>query len=354
MAERGIGPATGSDEKSPATPRRRASAAIAVAVVAWATAASASFAADLPGARVVEPRAFGYAVGDVVSRRIALAVPPGFVFDDRSLPRPGGRGQALELRKVELDRRGGEPELRLEYQVFLAPREVRTLEMPAFALTFNAPSGATHSVRIDAWPLVVGPLVQVDAPTRTGLGEWRPDIAPPLVDTSAVRTRLWLWAAGLFAVTALLAHARLFAPWWAGRHRPFGTAWRHVRRLPTALATAQRQAAYRTLHEALNRTAGGVLFEAGIERWLAAQPRFAPLRDDLREFFRRSRSEFFATPPAVTAPRAPGEAGADAYADAPADPHVDPEADTRWLREFTRRCRDAELDTDMTGTPARS
>jgi mxaA protein len=321
----------------------RAAAAIAVAAAVSAASATAATAAELPEARVTEPRAFGWRVGDVVTRRIALTVPGGFALDETSLPQPGGRGQALELRSVQMSGRGAARELRLDYQVFLAPREVRTLEMPAFALAFTAPTDALRapqSVRIDAWPVVVAPLVPVDAPTRTGLGELRPDIEPPLVDTGAVRTRLWLWAAGLALVAGFLAQVYLFVPWWARRHRPFGIAWQRVNRLQRPAAPArppdvgvQRQAAYRQVHDAINRSAGGVLFEAGLDRWLAAQPRFAPLRDELREFFRRSRGAFFAAP-AVGGSGTPHDVRGDG---APAA-----DAELAWLLQFTRRCRDVE------------
>ena len=60
-------------------------------------------------------------------------------------------------------------ELQLDYQVFLAPREVRTLEMPAFTLRLDG-TPRVQTLRIDAWPVVVAPLVPVDAPARHGLG----------------------------------------------------------------------------------------------------------------------------------------------------------------------------------------
>lgn len=325
-----------------------------VGYCALLTCAAASAAADLPSAAVTasvtEPRAFGYAVGDVVTRRIALAVPAGFALDENSLPQPGGRGQALELRSVQLGGRGTARELRLEYQVFLSPRELRTLEMPAFALTFAGSGVRPQSVRIDAWPVVVAPLVPVQAPARTGLGELRPDIAPPLIDTRAERLRLWVWLAGLVAVLGYLAQVYLFVPWWARRHRPFGTAWRRVSQLPAAPVAAQRQAAYRLVHDAINHAAGGVLFEAGLKRWIAAQPRFAPLHDELHEFFRRSRGEFFEAPvaPDPDPDRDPereleleqeqksGKSGEGK------DSQPDHDADRRWLLQFTRRCRDME------------
>ena len=117
---------------------RIASRAVA-ALLIGALGGGAAAAPDTLGARSDEPRAFGYTVGDVVSRRITLQVPDGLRLDPDSLPRPGARGRALELQRVVLHQSlAGVPEaLQLDYQVFLAPREVRVLEMPPIELRFG-------------------------------------------------------------------------------------------------------------------------------------------------------------------------------------------------------------------------
>ena len=102
-------------------------------------ASSAAAAPEVLSASIDEPRAFGYTVGDVVSRRIALQVPNGLKLDQDSLPRAGARGRALELQRVVLHTSlAGVPDaLQLDYQVFLAPRELRVLEMPVIELRFD-------------------------------------------------------------------------------------------------------------------------------------------------------------------------------------------------------------------------
>ena len=47
------------------------------------------------------PRAFGYFVGDIVTRRIAVQMPAPLQLDPDSLPHAGRQGQALELRSVD-------------------------------------------------------------------------------------------------------------------------------------------------------------------------------------------------------------------------------------------------------------
>lgn len=268
----------------------------------------------------VDARAFGYQVGDIVQRHVAVDAPDGWRLDDASLPRPGGRGQALELRRVTSavarESGGRRHELTLEYQVFLAPKAVRTIEIPAFRLHFDAAS-RSEEVLVEAWPVTVAPLVPIEVSPRRGLGELQPDSAPPPIDTGALHLRLVAWAVMATLLLAWLAVATLGPPWRAARRRPFGQAWRQLRRLPDHPPQDQWRAACRRLHEALNRCAGEVVFEHGLERFVAAQPSFAGLRDELARFLRLTRREFF-----DDAARSPPDAA--------------------WLVELCRRCRDAE------------
>jgi mxaA protein len=290
---------------------------LAILLLALCLGAAAGGAPQTLGAHSDAPRAFGYTVGDVVSRRIALQVPAGLTLDEDSLPHTGGRGRALELRRVELRRSlaGVPEELRLDYQVFLAPRELRVLEMPVFELRFDG-TPRPQTLRIDAWPVTVAPLTPADPSPREGLGEMRPDRDPPRLDTSVLRARLLAEGGLALLLLAYLGHVYLGLPWLARRRRPFGRAWDALRALPAAPDAAQRRAAFEQLHAALNASAGEVLFEPGVDRFIALRPGFAPLRDELLQFFAHSRAEFFAG----------AHAGIDGH----------------WLRAFCRRCRDAE------------
>lgn len=282
----------------------------------------AGAAAHAQGVRVDadEPRAFGYQVGDLVERRVVVHVPAGWTLDRASIPQPGGRGHSIELRRVD-HRERGEPggtrhELRLQYQVFVAPAAVRTLETASFRLRLQGP-GRQEEARVEGWPVTVAPLVPVEVSPRRGLGEWQPDAPVPRVPTAPFERRLAVWSAlaALVALGLLILYAG--PPWRAWRAQPFGRAWRALRRLPAQPPEADWRAACRTLHEALNASAGEVLFEAGLARFVAAKPGFQALHDDLLRFLRLSRAQFFGGEPRA------------------AD-------DAAWLRTLARRCRDAE------------
>ena len=274
-------------------------------------------------ARTVEPRAFGYQVGDLVRRQVTVQVPDGLSLDAATLPRPGARGRALELRAVQhrVSHEAGvrHEDLMLEYQVFLAPAAVRTLEMPAFMLHFEGEPRA-QDVRIDAWPVTVAPLVPVDVSPRHGLGELQPDQQPLHIDTAARRHRLVAYAAGLAVLLAYLAAVYGGVPWWSRQHRPFSRAWRQIRRLTASPSDVPWRTACQRVHEALNETAGEVLFERDVQVFAERHTAFAALREDIRRFMQLTRREFFA--------------------DGGRDP-----GDVAWLVEFCRRCRDAERGT---------
>jgi mxaA protein len=260
-----------------------------------------------------EPRAFGYQVGDVVQRRITVEVPEGMVLDENSLPRPGARGTALELRALRQKAVAKGKQIELDYQVFLSPAEARTLEMPSFTLRYEGVPRA-QELRIDSWPVTVAPLMPVEVSPRTGLGELQPDAAPPLFDTRAQSARLLAYAALLAALLAYLAFVYFGLPWWGAQRRPFALAWRQLNP-----ALPWREACQR-VHAALNQSAGEVLFENGVDRFTTRHRAFAPLKEDIVRFLRLSQREFF-------------EGGARDADDA------------AWLIAFCKRCRDAERGT---------
>jgi len=282
--------------------RMRASIARIAACLLWlAGAVSAQESGEVTlGATTDEPRAFGYHVGDLTQRRVTVQVPEGLTFDTDSLPRPGLPGQAIELRAVDWRRASRfdttRHELLLTYQVFVSPPEVRTFELPPIKLRFTGQPRA-QELRIDAWPLTVSPLVPVDVSPRRGLGELQPDEMPPLLDVGPSRQRLLLYAALAVPLAAWLLIVYVGLPWRSRQRRPFGLAWQRLRRPPASPDVEAFRAASQALHEALNRSAGEVLFEPGLDRFVARRPAFAPARDELARFFQRSREAFFGAPP---------------------------------------------------------
>jgi mxaA protein len=287
------------------------------------SAASALRAAptDVLQASTSEPRSFGYQVGDVLERQVHVQVPAGLQLDETSLPRSGARGQALELRSVQRSSRGRDDRLSLRYQVFIAPAAVRTFELPAFTLRYVG-TPRDEDLRVQAWPVAVAPLVPVDVSPRVGLGELQADQAPPLINTRAAGWRLRGVLLLMLLLSSYLAIVYFGLPGWQARRRPFALAWRSLRQLPAQPTPQAWQAACRQLHQALNHSAGEVVFEAGLNDFVQRQPAFADQQPALQRFLQQSNAAFFAT----TTPQAGS-------------------LDGTALRELCRRCRDAERGT---------
>jgi mxaA protein len=302
---------------------RAVGAALLLAWALWGAPPPAAAQALPPAVQADEPRAYGYHVGDLVERRVSLFVPDGWRLDERSVPRPGARGRAIELRTVTALADEAAPGGRwlhwtLQYQVMLAPAAVKVLETPPLLLRGDGARRA-ETLRVDAWPITVAPMLTPEVANRRGLGELQPDLPPPRPDTAAATARLAVYG-GLAALLALAWAGATWGPPWAARRRTaFRSAWRALGRLPDRPDAGAWREACRRLHEALNQSAGEVLFEAGLDRFVARRPTFAAVQDDLRLFLRRSRAEFFGV------------------GDAPAP-------DGAWLRALCRRCLQAERD----------
>lgn len=295
---------------------QRLLAAVLLTISSLATQPAESEPAQLL-VRTVEPRAFGIRVGDVVERQVIIDIPSRLTLDEESLPRVGPQGPVLELRslsrRVARTSTGRQLTLQLRYQVFAAPVAVRSYELPKLQLRFNGvPRG--DDLRVDPWPLVVSALATEEASPREGLGELRPDIAPPLRDTAPERAVLGACAAAALLLASYLALVYFGLPWWGLRHRPFTQAFKAVQRL----AADDGRDACRALHAAFDQTAGRTLFAEAVDGFVVQAPRFAVLKDDIRTFFARSQAAFFA------------------------DAASAPSLQRDWLLAFARACRDAE------------
>lgn len=297
-------PATSSPEPGMRWPMRAgpAWARVMASTRSWGVVSlTASMLAALPAraddaslsVRQQEPRAYGYFIGDLVDRQAMVEVPAGWQLDPDSLPASGERGRPIELQGVNWrPLSGGRYALQLRYQVLVSPPESRTYELPTMRLRFTR-GEAEQTLRIEAWPVTVSPLVPPEVSYRTGLGVLQPDVPTPRVDEAPILRRLALYAGLMAAGLLWLAVVYLGLPLWR-RERPFGRAWAHIAGLPARADAARWRLAAQALHEAINASAGTVVFEPGLEAFLARRPAMAPLREDLRAFFVESRRRFYA------------------------------------------------------------
>lgn len=121
---------------------------LAAALLAAASLACA--AGPAAQAVVVQPRPFGYTVGDLVTQRVLL-VRAGRPFEPSELPTAARVNAWLERRAAHVESSAtGERWVVVEYQVLNAPRALATIALPSWELA-SADGGAALPAPTASW-----------------------------------------------------------------------------------------------------------------------------------------------------------------------------------------------------------
>lgn len=275
-------------------------------------------------ASIDPPRGFGYTIGDVITERVMLAA-AGRDAGNVEPPSSGRIDLWLERRpaRVETDREGRRW-LVLDYQIVNAPRSLTQIALPALSLRTRG----GDVLRLDAWPITVGPIVSDTAVAPIGIAaggagaaqivaagqgreravlsgaSWamQPDRTASPIALAPIRRRIG------YALACLLSTFAGWLSWWVWRnqrdaaHMPFARGWRQIRSLRApgaradvdADADAAADAAWRIIHRALNETAGQVINLHSLSQLFARAPWLLPMQPQLEAFYERSDARFFA------------------------------------------------------------
>ncbi|HET8609295.1 MAG TPA: hypothetical protein VFM11_06115 [Burkholderiales bacterium] len=269
-----------------------ACAMFAAAVCAFCAGAQASVITP----QITDPRAFGHTIGDTLTRRIDFDLQRPAALDRDSLPKSGRKGAWIALNDVAVSRRPGwsvtHYEVRLTYQLINAPRDVRTLSLPA--LTLRTAGASPRELPVAQWFFTAAPLTPPTILARGDLGELRPDVKPLLLPTAVLKARLFAYGAAAAAIVLYLLIMRFGVPFTRRRHGPFARACRDIVRITRNTDDVRAfRAALTALHRAFNEAAGHSVFAGELDGFFAAHTRFAPLRSDVERFFALSQREFF-------------------------------------------------------------
>lgn len=254
--------------------------------------------ADVRAVHTVEPRPFGYFLGDLIERTIEIETGPDDEIVTASLPRTGPSNYWLELRSLaQSSERRGEGRLhtiKLTYQAFYAPIDPRKQTIPATEIAVRGPNGS-ETATIPPFTFVMSPLREIfpEKGGETAETFLRPDMAIPLRRAGGLRTAV-LVAAGLAALFLVLL-ARDLA-WWPFHRRPARPFSRAAREIGRALAKGGAdgyRAALLALHRAFDTAAGQRLLAADVDRFLTAHPEYGDARTAVERFFSASRAAFF-------------------------------------------------------------
>lgn len=266
--------------------------------VAFATLLHVLVASPLAAAssviEIVNPRPFGYVIGDTLQRTIIVDTPDLLHRD--ALPKPGRVDAWLELRHIKVDQRRSGSSTRyailFDYQIMTVAEDVKTLALPRIKLEFAGPANAMAEIgEVAEWPITVAPVTPQYVLARDGLEALRPDRPVELIDTAHHRLRLWLYASLFAALVSYFAYHRYVAPMFS--RKPFARARRELRALSGKTEAGRFQASLRAMHRAFDETAGATVFAEGLDAFFGQHPRFRRLRSEIEAFFALSRREFF-------------------------------------------------------------
>jgi mxaA protein len=239
----------------------------------------------LPEAKVQQPRAFGYVLGDVITQRVLLES-AGAPFELAKMPGTQRVGTWLERRAARIEPADDNKRwLILEYQLINAPRILTTITVPPLLLE----SSNKTRLLVPEWSVSVGPLTpQSSAFDVAGMGKLRPDRPAALIETAPIKRQVWIWFLALAVTLAAWAGWTLWRNRLAALNQPFARAWSEMRRLDSASPQA-----WQTLHRAFDRTAGRVMHAETLPLLFDEAPHLQPLRDRIEEFFAASSERFF-------------------------------------------------------------
>jgi mxaA protein len=247
---------------------------------------------------VIEPRSFGYVVGDKIRREVRLTVHADYRLDQASLPEPGRLDRWLEVAvpevRVESIRSGRRYHVVLTYQIFNAPQAPETITIPQQNLQIREATD-TLSTLVPALKVTVAPVTSAIAANRLSGSSLQQDRPPSPIPVEVRQSRLAFTTAGLLTLLLYAAGRRGLMAFIARGNLPFTKASRALKRLqPTSGAPPQYAAGLKIVHEAINRTAGRAVFAHNLDEFLASHPAYAGLRTDFDQLFAASGRIFFA------------------------------------------------------------
>jgi mxaA protein len=256
---------------------------ISTALTAQTAPVPSAPAAAAPPAQVIQPRAFGYVLGDLLTQRILLRD-----FEPAQLPPSRRVGVWFERRGAKIESSSdGRRWLAVEYQVINAPQALTIVNLPPWEL--ESKSGQAK-LSIPEWPISISPLTPQNAFAKENLSELRPDRPAPVIAMAPIRRQLVLWSAALLATLAAWFAWLKWRDYQDAANQPFARALREIHRLEDSAPQA-----WQALHRAFDRTADRVIQRETLASLFTRAPQLLPLRSDIERFFRQSSERFFGT-----------------------------------------------------------
>lgn len=238
--------------------------------------------------RIVQPRSFGYQIGDTFSRVIDIRVRKPYTVETESLPETGRLTDWLSVHApiIETTDLGDATryEIVVTYQLVNVNHEFTNIAIPHIDLIVSKPNDSIKTL-VPATRVRVSPLI-------SDSGDTLQDDQPParIVQNKAATGML---AAFLVFLLAIIVNRRWGFPW--SDSGPFTRSYRRLR--GAQLRSFDHETYTRTLkdiHHAFNESAGKTMFVDDVPEFLATHERYQSLDSQVSDYFSHSRDYFFA------------------------------------------------------------
>lgn len=236
----------------------------------------------------------GIKIGDVINRSIEVEVDSNYQLPKTSLPIKGENHNGIELRdiSVQMTKHSGKNvyAILLSYQVFASAAKPVVMALPAEHLALSG-GEKPLSIDIPKWQFWFSPSVAegvVNAKENL-----QPQAKPTLLNLNEHTYRLYVYLALLLIGMLGLVYINADKRWLPFMNGEFAQAHRNIKKLKNENVTKAKLFGY--MHQAFNNVNGANLFASDLDTFLASNPKFEKLRDEIKVFFEQSNEALFAT-----------------------------------------------------------
>lgn len=246
-------------------------------------------------------KTYGVQIGDKLTRKIVLDVPASLKIAEGAFPKKGSKHNGVELVEVDVvtdkQKENTRYTINLSYQTFTSPIKPTVMQLPIekLALTGGAKAGV---LEVPTWSFWLSPIVT--GGIETAQKNIQPEAAPPLVDISAHKTRLALFASMFAASLLALLYMNADGNWLPFMGGAFAKAHRQLKRLAKssgAKTAVEEKQALVYIHQAFNQHFGANMFARDIESLLAKRTSFKKMKAEIAQFFDESNQSLYAVEP---------------------------------------------------------
>lgn len=252
------------------------------------------FAQAISDIQIVTPRDFGYTIGDKIRHEMHLSLAGSYRLDTTSLPTTGRLNRWLEVSRAEAQVEHRNKQLTyhivVDYQIFNAPRQLTSITIPQLEFVTR---GVANSIPVffPEWTFTIGPVTPADAGEAINL---QPDREPQPIPVISRRVRLMIATLLLAGLLMYSVYRQFLLPRLQRDRYPFSKALADLRKLQRLDADPENyRLGLQAFHEAMNATAGWVVFAANLQDFLAANGKFTSLKAELAALYARSQEIFF-------------------------------------------------------------